>query len=143
MEIETAIPIQQAAAVPYRWRDGCLEFCLITSRQKQHWAFPKGVIDPGEGPDDTALKEAHEEAGLGGDLVSEPLGTYDYIKWDRRLTVTVRLMRVTTVAERWPEDASRQRRWATAEEAGQLIARAELRDLLRIAIERIRINGFE
>lgn len=142
MEIETTIPIPQAAAVPYRWRDGQLEFCLITSKQKQHWAFPKGVIDAGETPLETALKEAQEEAGLTGDIVSDPLGTYEYQKWDRRLTVIVRLMRVTDVAERWPEEASRQRRWATAEEARQLIVRSELLEALETAVERIRLNGF-
>jgi 8-oxo-dGTP pyrophosphatase MutT (NUDIX family) len=133
--------IPQATAIPYRWRDGMLEFCLITSAQKAHWAFPKGVIDPGDTEAGTALKEAHEEAGLSGTILGEALGSYRYAKWGRELHVTVRLMRVTAVADHWDEVARRDRRWATAEEARRLIDRAELRQLLDVAIERIERLG--
>jgi 8-oxo-dGTP pyrophosphatase MutT (NUDIX family) len=135
-------PVPQATAIPFRWRDGRLEFCLITSIQKGHWAFPKGIVDPGESDVEAALKEAHEEAGLAGAIVGEPLGEYVYVKWGRRLQVSVRLMRVTHAADQWSEQGVRQRRWATAEEARTLIARPELRALLDRAVERIRVNGF-
>jgi 8-oxo-dGTP pyrophosphatase MutT (NUDIX family) len=135
-------PIPQATAIPFRWRQGRLEFCLITSSQKGHWAFPKGVVDPGETDAQTALKEAYEEAGLTGDIVGQPLGRYAYAKWGRKLRVTVRLMRVTDAADEWEESHVRQRCWATADEALTLIARPELRMLLERAVERIRVNGF-
>ena len=134
--------VLQATAIPYRWRNGRLEFCLITSLQKGHWAFPKGVIDPGETSAETALKEAREEAGLDGEIVSEPLGGYDYAKWGKNLSVTVRLMQVTDENLDWQEAGQRQRRWASADEARELIARPELRELLDVAVERIRVNGF-
>ena len=73
--------IQQASAIPYRRRDGCVEFCLITTIKRRRWAFPKGIIDPGETPVETALKEAEEEAGLHGRVDDEPLGRYKYAKW--------------------------------------------------------------
>jgi phosphohistidine phosphatase len=130
--------IHQATALPFRWRDGTLEFCLITSSQKAHWAFPKGVIDPGETEVETALKEAHEEAGLSGAIVGEPLGSYRYVKWGRDLHVTVHLMLVTAAADHWDEAARRDRRWADANEARRLIDRAELRQLLDVAVERIK-----
>lgn len=126
--------IQQATAIPFRRQGGELEFCLITSAQKKHWAFPKGIIDPGESPAQTALKEAFEEAGLIGSIVSGPLGSYDYVKWDRHLTVTALLMMVSETAEEWQERDLRQRRWAAPQEALQLLAREELRQLLRVAL---------
>src|SRR5262245_1798891 len=80
-------PIAQACAIPYRLVEGRLEFCLITSISKGHWGFPKGIIDPGETPMETALKEAHEEAGLSGRIVGPLLGSYSYEKWDTTLHV--------------------------------------------------------
>lgn len=139
----TSETLQQATAIPFRWRNGKLEFCLITTMQEGHWAFPKGMIDPGESSDETALKEAHEEAGLDGTIVGQPLGAYHYAKWGKELQVTVRLMRVTKAADHWDEAHHRQRRWAAPDEARRLIERAELRQLLDVAIERIRQNGFQ
>ena len=41
------------------------------------WALPKGNIDPGEKPDETALREVLEETGVEGRLV-EKLGDVKY-----------------------------------------------------------------
>jgi 8-oxo-dGTP pyrophosphatase MutT (NUDIX family) len=41
------------------------------------WALPKGNIDPGEKPADTALREVLEETGVAGRLV-EKLGDVKY-----------------------------------------------------------------
>ncbi len=41
------------------------------------WALPKGNIDPGERPDETALREVLEETGVAGRLV-EKLGDVKY-----------------------------------------------------------------
>ena len=38
-------------------------FCLI-QHAAGHWGFPKGHIDPGESEEQTALREAREEAGI-------------------------------------------------------------------------------
>jgi 8-oxo-dGTP pyrophosphatase MutT (NUDIX family) len=42
------------------------------------WVLPKGNIDPGEGPADTALREVREETGVEGRLV-EKLGDVRYV----------------------------------------------------------------
>ena len=41
------------------------------------WALPKGNLDPGEKPDETALREVFEETGVRGRLV-EKLGDVKY-----------------------------------------------------------------
>jgi 8-oxo-dGTP pyrophosphatase MutT (NUDIX family) len=134
-------PVPQAAAVPYRWRGDAPEFCLITSTQKAHWAFPKGMIDPGESWSETALKEAYEEAGLRGAIEGPPLGVYAYVKWGQELEVTVGLLRVDEELEAWEEAGVRSRRWAVEAEALTLIDRAELRQLLAVAAARLRSEG--
>ena len=103
--------ILQASAIPFRCREGIFELCLITSTRSGAWGFPKGVIDPGETAEETALKEAHEEAGLSGTIVSASLGRYRYEKWDTLLDVDVFLMAVETCDAQWSEMHVRKRRW--------------------------------
>lgn len=136
-QLGSTVLISQACAVPFRAHQGALEFCLITSLNKGRWGFPKGTIDPGETYLDTALKEAYEEAGLRGEVVDEPLGQYDYAKWGASLRVTVVLMRVTEIHDRWLEAGLRQRIWCSAEEAQRRVAKADPRRFLEIAIERL------
>jgi 8-oxo-dGTP pyrophosphatase MutT (NUDIX family) len=46
------------------------------------WALPKGLIDPGEGARETALREVAEETGLEGEPVGK-LGDVRYVyTWD-------------------------------------------------------------
>lgn len=35
------------------------------------WALPKGLVDPGEKPDQTAAREIREEAGVEADLITK------------------------------------------------------------------------
>jgi phosphohistidine phosphatase len=128
-------PILQASVVPYQRRNGQIAFSLINTR-KGNWIFPKGIIDPGETVEETAAKEALEEAGIAGRIFLPPLGQYEYFKWDTTLNVTVLLMEVSRIDDAWEEDW-RQRRWVSADEAEALIVRPELRALLHAAIARI------
>ncbi|MFO7906623.1 MAG: NUDIX hydrolase [Planctomycetota bacterium] len=113
------IKYDQASAVPIRFRDRETEFCLITSSGKRRWGFPKGIIDPGETPTETALKEAEEEAGVTGEIRNPPLGTYEYHKWGRSLSVLVMLMEVHESLDAWEESWLRERRWLKIDQALQ------------------------
>jgi 8-oxo-dGTP pyrophosphatase MutT (NUDIX family) len=135
------MPIHQASAIPFRRVDDRLEVCLITSLKRKRWMFPKGIIDPGETYVETALKEAHEEAGLRGRIVGEPLGAYEYSKWGTTLEVTVVLMEVSHSDNHWPESSLRQRRWLPANEAIEILSKEELRTFLRRAIELLGPSG--
>ena len=110
------------------------EVCLVTSSNGKRWVVPKGLIDPGHTAGEAALQEAWEEAGLVGLLSPEPVGSYLYTKWGGTCHVTVFLMQVTEVAEEWPEQSVRQRRWVRAAEAVKLLADEGLRALVRGAL---------
>jgi 8-oxo-dGTP pyrophosphatase MutT (NUDIX family) len=127
----------QASVLPFRFRQGQLEFCLITSTGKRRWSFPKGLIDPGETPAQTALKEAAEEAGLHGEICGKPLGIYQYSKFGRSLKVVVMLMKVRKAASKWDEADERKRQWVASREAVELVSRPRLRKLVREAIKRL------
>ena len=117
---------QQAAVIPYRIRKERLEVALVTTSDGRGWIVPKGSVDAGERPRDTAIREAMEEAGLRGIVTRKPLGRYKHMKGKAACRVDVYLMEVTMVLNRWSEDGRRRRRWmrvraATARLRGELL----------------------
>ena len=141
MEISAFSPknsaaVDQACAVPYRQSKTQIEFCLITSSEGR-WIFPKGVVDPGETFDETALKEALEEAGLHGRIQGEPLGCYPIAKNGGSQTVIALLMEVLRSDKTWKEADMRSRRWVTPSAAETMICEPALLTLLEAATQRI------
>jgi 8-oxo-dGTP pyrophosphatase MutT (NUDIX family) len=126
----------QATAVPYRFQGDTIEFCLVTSSAGR-WIFPKGIIEPSDSFLETARLEAHEEAGLHGEVVDQPLGYYQIDKDGKSLTVVAVLMEVTRVDHEWKEGNWRKRRWLTTDKAHQLLSEDELRQLLNVAVRAI------
>jgi 8-oxo-dGTP pyrophosphatase MutT (NUDIX family) len=112
---------QQAAAIPLRRRGNDLQVCLIRKRFAGSWGIPKGTVDSGDTHETTALKEAWEEAGLRGRLVGESLGTYQYEKYGRLLTVMVFVMEVLEHQKDWIEAGLRERKWVSFDEAAALL----------------------
>ena len=110
------------AVIAVRERSRQLEVCLIRRRDKRKWRIPKGFIDLGDSPEQAALNEAFEEAGLRGRIIGSRVGTYEYEKWHFRLTVAVYLMDVIEEQQKWREMRLRQRRWYSMKKAGVLLA---------------------
>ena len=127
----------QAAAIPYRWNSGRLEIAMITRRQGGSWIVPKGNVEPGETPRQSALREATEEAGLLGKIALRPLGSYEYRKGREPRIVVVFLLRVTRQLSRWSEDDFRNRKWIRVERAIERVRERGLRHLLRSLTERL------
>lgn len=132
-------PIEQASAVPLRvHRDQTIEVCLITSMGRGRWIFPKGVVDPGETHIITAHKEAREEAGVEGKILEPSLGQYRDSKWNAALSITVFAMAVERIHDNWPEQGLRRRKWASLDEARELVTDPALREMLDLAVRRFR-----
>ena len=112
---------QQAAAIPFRRNGTSISLCLITAASSQSWSIPKGTIERGDSPEETALQEAWEEAGLKGRILGDSLGTYEYEKEGLLLTVVVYLMEVDIEADRWQEQELRRRRWILARDAPRVL----------------------
>ena len=121
---------EQAAVIPIRGAGKQLQVCLIRRKTSESWGIPKGMVDPGDTHEETALNEAWEEAGLKGRLVGEPLGTYKYSKWGLRLSVAVYLMHVQVEADDWEEDRIRERKWTSFSEATWLLSEHPVWSLL-------------
>lgn len=112
--------IHQAAAVPFRRTDdGEIEVLLVTSRAGD-WSTPKGHIDIGNTPQETAEIETMEEAGAIGQASDQVLGVYEYTKPGRpgrRYRATVYPVEVDLTLEHWEEMDHRRRAWVPLERA--------------------------
>lgn len=58
-----------AGGVAFRWRDSQPEIAIVSVKPKLRWQLPKGIVDPGESPQVTAVREVREEAGVETELV--------------------------------------------------------------------------
>ena len=123
--------VLQAAAIPYRWHQGRLEIAVITRRQRGNWIVPKGHVEAGETPRQSARREASEEAGLLGRIGSRPCGSYQYLKGRESHLVVVFLLRVTKELRRWSEDDVRRREWLGVERAIERVRVRGLKHILR------------
>ena len=66
-----------AGGVVFRRRDERVEVALIRVGDKSRWQLPKGIVDEGESPEVTAVREVREEAGVDAELIA-PIETVEY-----------------------------------------------------------------
>ena len=123
----------QSAAIPYRIKKGSPQILLITSRRRQRWIVPKGIIEEWQSPQEAAADESYEEAGVRGSVAGDPVGKYEYEKWGGTCRVKLFLLRVEEVLPDWPESDFRERKWVGIDEALELIDNDELCRIIKNA----------
>lgn len=121
---------EQSAVIPWRQSQGELEILLISSRKKKRWVIPKGVKELELTAPASAAKEALEEAGIEGEVKTQPLGRYEYNKWGGTCKVEVFAMEVHTEHEIWEENY-RDREWVSLDEAAARLDEPELKQLVQ------------
>jgi phosphohistidine phosphatase len=131
----------QSSVIPYRMRNGNPEILVIRSIQKKHFVVPKGIKEPGLSPQDSAAKEAREEAGVEGRVMDAALGCYRYEKWGSVCTVDVYAMEVTAVVpeHEWQE-RHRGREWVSPEEATKRLKQKALAPMVLALAEKLRAD---
>ncbi len=125
----------QYASLPWR-RGGGIQILLITSRETRRWVIPKGWPIDGLSPEQSAAREAFEEAGIEGEVGPTAIGQYHYLK--RRKDGTTSVVDVDVFAlevkrqhDDWPEKAERESRWFPAAQAASLVLETSLGELMR------------
>ena len=126
----------QYAALPWREGEAGREVLLITSRETGRWVLPKGWPMKRRSPAEAAAREAFEEAGVRGEVGTEPAGAYTYLKAFNevlafRCEVQVFPLHVAEELPDWPERAERTRRWFATEDAAGAVQETELQALIR------------
>jgi 8-oxo-dGTP pyrophosphatase MutT (NUDIX family) len=121
----------QSAVIPYVLDDDEIRIVLVTSRTRKRWVIPKGIIEPGLSPLESARQEALEEAGIKGKIFPQDIGTYSYKKWKGTCTVTVFVMQVRKMLDMWEEEWLRTRELVSIEEAIKRIDEEELKKMIQ------------
>ncbi|OWZ02691.1 hypothetical protein PHMEG_00025705, partial [Phytophthora megakarya] len=116
----------------------CEEFLLISSsKHPSQWILPKGGWENDESIEESALREADEEAGVTGDIVRS-LGTLDFASQQGKPCRFYGFkVVVAQVFEDWAEN-TRKRKWVSFDEAHELLQhRPELIEMVSRAAESI------
>ncbi|MGE5660210.1 MAG: NUDIX hydrolase [Actinomycetota bacterium] len=129
MSAKTALFLPQSGVIPYRILDGEIEVMLITSSTGKRWVIPKGLIERNMTPQDSAAKEAWEEAGLLGQVLPDSVGTYEYQKATGIFQVEVFLLKVENVLAEWPEANKRKRQWVNPAKAAKRVDEPQLKQI--------------
>lgn len=127
---------QQFAALPWRHTGTRIEVLLISSRETKRWVIPKGWPIAGLSPHESAAREAFEEAGVGGQIAREPLGSYDYdkrLKDGRLLPCHVEVFPLEVMVQHtsWPEQGQRKLQWFALPDAALAVQEPELATIIR------------
>jgi len=112
----------RVALIAHRTRRGALE-----------WVLPRGHVEPGETPEQAAVREVEEETGIRGRVRAE-LGTVDYwfVDADRKVHKTVHHFLLDGIGGALsPEDPQVERvEWVPIADAPRRLTHADERDLV-------------
>ena len=123
--------IRQAGSIVFRLDSKEPQVLLVTARRNpRNWIFPKGHIEKGETPEEAALRETREEAGIVGDLIA-PAGILEYGFLGAKARVEYFLVQFRR--EAGPPEDGRQRTWCQLEDALERLNYKNSRKLLRKA----------
>jgi 8-oxo-dGTP pyrophosphatase MutT (NUDIX family) len=66
-----------AGGVVFRGDGAGAEVVIVSVGSNNRWQLPKGLVDKGENPEVTAVREAREEAGVSSEVI-QPIETIEY-----------------------------------------------------------------
>ena len=125
----------RVGAIPFIVEDGDVKLLVVTSLTRGRWVFPKGTLKKGEGKLKGCRREAFEEAGIKGKILSD-LPITALIKSKNKLksdmmVVTYYPMIVTKQTKEWPEKKLRNRQWVPLDEIDQHLRKGDLREVVK------------
>lgn len=116
---------------------------LLMQDAKNRWTIPKGHVEPGEDPRDTAEREIIEETGLKEMKVYSWLGKVNF-RYRRAHTLVLMTMHIYLVEGRGntdqlnPEDWLNDIKWLDATDAVDKIAYDDIGKLILLGMQKIR-----
>lgn len=125
---------ERSAAIPVIKDNHEIKVVLVTTKPKENnnWIFPKGQVELGMTPFDSAAKEAYEEAGVVGRISPILFDEYQHKKWGGNMCIKVYTLEVTEVLQSWPEKTQRNRQLLPLDEAINLVQDAQKQSLIKL-----------
>ncbi|MEW5941032.1 MAG: NUDIX domain-containing protein, partial [Chloroflexota bacterium] len=125
--------LTHAGCVSFRTVNGARRFLAVTSSNGNHWVLPQGHIEEGETPDQAALRELIEEAGVVGEIVSK-LSIREYQKPNEEVVIQYFLIRAR---ESVPAHEGRVNRWEEEDASLNLLSFEAAREAVREGAKKI------
>jgi 8-oxo-dGTP pyrophosphatase MutT (NUDIX family) len=120
-----------AGGVVYQELLGRREYLLVeTSKESMEWVLPKGHIEPGEKPKETAVREVHEETGVWARVEHDLEDARPYMADFRWVTARFYLMELLEEGE---PDERRKILWVPSGDIAKMTLHSETKDLLERA----------
>ncbi len=126
------------AGVVVMRRDGSdVTYLVISSSDGNHWVLPKGHIDPGESPEETAARELKEETGVSGTVLL-PLTTQEFEVGDEAIRIQYFLALETGIGQ---GEEGRKLKWLSSDRAQALLSFPDARTALQLAVKAVADMG--
>jgi len=125
---------KKVGVLPWRKMSGGIEILLITTRDTRRWVVPKGSVESGLTAQQSAEREAFEEAGILGAVAPVPIGSFRHDRVPPELgseEIALFPMLVRAECAIWPEHGQRDLAWLPSDEAAERVDSAELGALIR------------
>jgi 8-oxo-dGTP pyrophosphatase MutT (NUDIX family) len=136
VDVSPSATVRAAGGIVHRvGDDGAPEILLVHRPRYDDWSLPKGKADPGEGDEDTALREVEEETGLRCVLGARAGETRYRDSKGRSKVVQYWLMEPPPDGAHpfVPNSEVDELRWCTVDDATQLLSYEHDRELLQQA----------
>ena len=138
----TTIDQISAGGVAFRQQESKVEVAIVSVKPSLRWQLPKGIVDPGESPETTAVREVREEAGIETDLLSL-IDTIEYgyrstkdgkpVRFHKFVHFYLLPYRDGSVSDHDHEVA--EARWVSVEEAIRMLAFKSEREVVKRALQ--------
>ena len=128
--------VQQAGAIVFRNINDPQILIVRAKQDPSQWIFPKGHVEPGESKPEAALREAKEEAGVIGEIVTP---VYPIVEFPKNgLLISVQYFLTKLTAEVRPKE-DREKKWVSPDEARRLLYHDGSRRVLESALAHLAI----
>jgi 8-oxo-dGTP diphosphatase len=131
-----------AGGVAFRRAESELQIAIVSVKPSLRWQLPKGIVDSGETPEFTAVREVREEAGIETELL-RLIETIEYwyqsVQYGRRIRyhkfVHFYLLRYQSGDVANHDHEVEESRWVSFEEALEMLAFKSERGVVEKALE--------